>query len=123
MDTIRELFGNVGMACPTGLGDIRSKDGRPWVDERPQIMTPVTARTRHLSRLLMNACLEKLSGSGTCTHCVLLDEFYIRMAPVTCLLDIGNMGHRFGVLAGEDIVFPVAVVTISRSFRPLHDRL
>ncbi len=77
MDTLCELFGDVRMACATGLGDIGSKDGRLRIDKGSQIVTPVTARTRHLTRLLVNACVEKLSGSGTCTHGVLFDEFHI----------------------------------------------
>jgi hypothetical protein len=45
------------------------------------------------------------------------------MAAITCLFDVGNVGHGFGILAGQNIVFSVTVITVGCPLHPLHDHL
>jgi len=52
---------------------------------------------------------------------MLLDKFQIPMTPITCLVDIGNMGHGFGILTWQDIVFSVTIIAISCPLRSFHD--
>jgi hypothetical protein len=54
---------------------------------------------------------------------MLLDEFNIGMATATSLIDIGNVGHGFGILAWQDIMLSVAIITIGCPLRPFHDHL
>jgi hypothetical protein len=54
---------------------------------------------------------------------MLFHKFKIGMTSVTCLFDVGDIRHRFGILAGKDIMVSVAVTAISRPLRPLHDHL
>jgi hypothetical protein len=52
---------------------------------------------------------------------MLLDKFQIRMTPIARLVDTGNMGHGFGILTWQDIVFSVTIMAISRPLRSFHD--
>jgi hypothetical protein len=52
---------------------------------------------------------------------MLFDKDRIRMAAVASSIDVGNMRQGFFILAGQNIMFPVAVKTVGCPFRPLHD--
>ena len=54
---------------------------------------------------------------------MLFDKFNIGMTPITSFYNVGSMGHRFWILAWEDIMFSVAIITISCPLHSLHDEL
>ena len=92
VDAFGKLLGDIRMARTAGLRNIRPKDGRFRIDEGPQIMASVAARTVHLSCLSMDTLLEFISrNSGT--QRMRLDKFNIRMATVAGLIDVGNVDH------------------------------
>src|SRR4030042_7078384 len=87
IDAFCKLFGNILRAFPTGLGDIGSEDRGFGIDERSQVMTPVAIRTCDLTCLPMNAFFEFLFRK-CCSQGMCFDKFYIRMAAITCPVDI-----------------------------------
>jgi hypothetical protein len=54
---------------------------------------------------------------------MVLDKYRIRMTAIACLFDVGNVGHGFGILTGQNIMFSVTIITVGCPFRPLHDHL
>jgi hypothetical protein len=52
---------------------------------------------------------------------MLFDKDRIRMATVAGSIDVGNMRQGFIILAGLNIMFPVAVKAVGCPFRSLHD--
>ena len=92
VDAFGKLLGDIRVARTAGLWNIRPKDGRFRIDEGPQIMASVAARTVHLSCLSMDTLLEFLSRNGG-TQRMVLDKFNIRMAAVAGLLYVRNVDH------------------------------
>ena len=78
--------------------------------------------TCHLPRFPMHTSL-KFFFRHDRTQCMLLDECKIGMTAVTCLFDVRDIGHRFGILTWKDVVFSMAIITVSRPLCPLHNHL
>jgi hypothetical protein len=85
-------------------------------------MAAMATRTGHFPGFTMHTLLKLLFWDGR-PQCMFFDKYGIRMAAIACLFNVGNVGHRFGILAGKDIMFPVTVITIGRPLRPFHDHL
>ena len=92
VDAFGKLLGDIRMARTAGLWDIRPKDSRFRINERPQIMAPMATRTVHLSCHSVDTLLEFVSGDGGPQRMV-LRKLYIRMAAVARLIDVGNVDH------------------------------
>src|SRR4030067_1587067 len=85
-------------------------------------MAPMAIRTSDIACLPMHTFLKFLFGHSR-PQGMLLDKFHLRMATITSLVNVGNVCLGFGILAGEDIMPSVAIITISCPLRSLHDHL
>jgi hypothetical protein len=85
-------------------------------------MASMATRTGHLSGFAMHTFLKFLLWDGR-PQCMFFDKSCIRMTTITCPVDVGNVGHGFGILAGKDIMFSVTIITIGCPLRSLHDHL
>jgi len=92
VDALNKLFRNIRMASPAGMGDTGSEDGRFWIGQGSQVMTPVATGTGHLSRFSMDTLPKFLLGHRL-PQAMLSDKGHIRMTASACPVDIRNVDH------------------------------